>query len=472
MLVINWFKGKSIRVRSIEKLKYQNRWGAAMRVLIIGGDAAGMSAASKLKRTQPDCEIIVFEKGNYLSYAACGLPYFISDPKIEPDSLVQRTKEEFEATGIKPKLQHEVTKILPNDRKVIVRDAASDKEFECGYDKLLITCGARPIVPPLPGVNLNGVFNVKTIDDGILIKDKLSHADIKDITIIGGGYIGVEIAEALSASGRRIRIIEMADRLLLPFDYEVADITHKELIRLGVEVKVNEKMEAVIGSDHVEKVSTDKGTYATDVVIMAIGVRPATEFIRGSGINLANNGAVIVDREMRTNLPDIYAAGDCAEVYNSAKGQNSYIALATTANKCGRIAGENLSGKHVEFAGTMGSSALKVGDIEIARTGLSENEAKDLKLDYRTVSVGTPNLPHYYHGSTSIWFKVIYEKGTRRILGVQGSGKQGVVLRIDVFACAIANKMTTEELGMLDLCYAPPFSTVWDAINIAANAAK
>jgi len=443
-----------------------------MKAIIIGGNAAGMSAAAKLKRLQPDSEIIVYEKSNYLSYAACGLPYLAAGQEIEPGQLIERTKAEFEVAGIKPVLLHEVFKVMPDEKKILVKNLTIGAEFEDSYDKLLVACGARPIVPPFPGVNLQGVLTLKSIEDGVLLKNILLQENINDITIIGGGFIGIELAESLAAAGKKVRIIEMADRILMPFDPELAVFAHQELVKMGVAIKVSEKLESILGADKVEKVATDKGSYVTDVVILAIGVKPATEFIRDAGIHLAKNGAIIIDREMRTNIPDIYAAGDCAEIYNLAKEENSYIALGTNANKGGRIAGENLAGKHIKFRGTLGSAALKVGAMELARTGLSENEAKDLKLDYKTVMVETSNLPLYYPKAASIWFKLIYENGTHRLLGAQGAGQQGVVLRIDVLACAIANKMSAKELGMLDLCYSPPFSTVWDAINVAANAAK
>lgn len=443
-----------------------------MKVIIIGGDAAGMSAASKLRRIQKDCDIVVYEKGSYLSYAACGLPYFVTSEAIEKDGLIQRTKEEFEKAGIRPVLLHEVIRVWPDKKKVLVRDLSSGKEFEDTYDKLLIATGARPIIPNFPGVKLDGVLTLKTIDDGVLMKEKLSNPAIKNVAVVGGGYIGIEVAERLARAGKKVLIIEMAERILMPFDPEIARFAYQELIDLGVEVHVNEKLAEISGSDTVERIVTDKGTYAADLVVMALGIKPATDFLKDSGIRLAVNGAVIIDQEMRTNIPDIYSAGDCAEIYNWVKEKNDYIPLATTANKCGRIAGENLAGKHIQFVGTLGSSAIKVGEIELARTGLSESEAQELGLDIQSVLVKARNVPHYCLDSLPIWFKLTYEKDTKRILGAQGAGKQGVVLRVNVFASAIYNKMSTSELGMLDLCYAPPFSTVWDAVHIAANAAK
>ena len=431
-----------------------------------------MSAASKLKRLQKDSEIVVYEKGKHLSYAACGLPYFVAAQEIEEEDLIQRKKEDFEATGIKPISLHEVLKVMPTEKKVLVKNLVTEEEFEDTYDKLLIATGARPIVPNLPGFKLKGLLTLNSVEDGVLLKNKLSQANCRDITIIGGGYIGIELAEVLAATDKKIRIIQRPDRILRNFDPEIAIFAHRELVKLGVDIKTNEQAKAILGANQVEKIVTDKGSYATDLVIVAIGVEPATDFIKGSGISFANNGAIIIDREMRTNMPDIYAAGDCAEVYNLVKEENSYIPLATSANKCGRIAGSNLAGYHIKFVGTMGSAALKVGEMELARTGLSENEIKQLKLDYKSAKVETSDLPHYYPDASLICLKIFYENGTNRILGAQGAGRQGVVLRIDVFASAIANKMSTYELGMLDLCYSPPFSTVWDAIHIVANAAK
>jgi len=443
-----------------------------VKTIIIGGDAAGMSAASKLKRLDKDSEIIVYEKGNYLSYASCGLPYYAAYDDIEIDSLIQRTKPQFEAVGIQPMLGHEVLQVKPAEKKVLVRNRSTGEGFEAAYDKLLIATGAQPVVPAIAGVALEGVQTLKTIDDAVLLKQMLLRSDVRNITIIGGGYIGVEAAEALSGLGKKIRIIQRPDVLLKNFDPEISVFAYDELERLGVEIKTAERLQVIQGTSRVEGVVTDKGSYPADLVLLAIGVTPATAFLKDSGIPLAENGAVIIDREMRTGIADIYAAGDCAEIYHLVKQENAYIPLATTANKCGRIVGENLAGRHISFVGTLGSSAVKVGELELARTGLSESEAAKLGMAFKTVMVKTSDLPHYYPGAAPIWFKLIYESATKRILGAQGAGRQGVVLRIDIFAAAIARGMSADEVGMLDLCYAPPFSTPWDAVHIAANAVK
>lgn len=443
-----------------------------MKIIIIGGDAAGMSAATKLKRIDPGAGVTVYEKGDYISYAACGLPYYAVDGDIMKDSLIQMTKAKFESLGIRPVLFHEVLKVMPFEKKVLVKNLLTGEHFEDTFDKLLIATGAYSFIPPVPGVELTGVQNLKTINDGEALKKALNDGKAENITIIGGGYIGVEAAENLITAGKRVRIIQRPDRLLRNFEPEISALAQKELERLGVEIKTKETLVLIEGKTSAERVITDKGSYDTDLVLLAIGVRPATGFLKDSGIQLAENGAVIVDRKMLTNIEDIYAAGDCAEVYHMQKKKNAYLPLATNANKCGRIVGENLAGHKVEFGGTLGSAAVKVGELEIARTGLSKQEAESMGFDCKTAIAETFDLPSYYPGSVPIQIKVIYESGSRRILGAQGAGKEGVVLRIDVFAAAIANNMTAGELGMLDLCYAPPFATPWDAVNIAANAAK
>ena len=443
-----------------------------MKVIVIGGVAAGMSAASKIKRIDSNTDIVVYEKGSYLSYGACGLPYYVAGVNDDYTKMIARTKEEFEKSGMKIHLRHEVVKVVPEKKQVLVKDLVEEKLFIDTYDKLMISTGTVPVVPPLKGRDLKGVYVLKTLEDGLVLKKAVEEADVKNIAIVGGGYIGIEVAETLIHAGKNVRIIELAPRVMQPFDIELTDIITKEMLISGIELNLNEKVEEIVGSDKVSGVRTDKGIYEADLVILAIGVKPATAFLSGSGIAVARNGAVIIDREMRTNIPDIYSAGDCAEVYHKVKEENSFIPLGTTANKCGRLAGENIMGKHNKYVGTLGSAAIKVLDYELARTGLSEHEAKALAIDYKTVFVKAQDHPAYYPDPTPIWIKLIYEDRTNRILGAQAIGKKGAVLRIDMFAIAIHNNMTTKDLGMVDLCYAPPFAGVWDAVHIACNAAK
>ncbi|QGU94384.1 CoA-disulfide reductase [Clostridium bovifaecis] len=443
-----------------------------MKTIVIGGVAAGMSAASKIKRVDKDSEVVVYEKGSFLSYGACGLPYYVAGINDDYTKMIARTKEEFEKSGIRSYLRHEVVKIVPEKKQIMVKDLDNERLFIDSYDKLMISTGTIPVVPPLKGKDLKGVYVLKTLENGLILKEAMDMPEVKNVVVVGGGYIGIEVAETLAHIGKNVTVIEFAPRILQPFDSEITDIVTKHMIEKGISLNLNEKVEEILGGDRVEGVRTNKGIYRADLVVLAIGVRPATEFLKGSGIELAQNGAIIIDREMRTNIQDIYSAGDCAQVYSKIKEENTFIPLGTTANKCGRIAGENITGKHKKYVGTLGSAAIKILDYELARTGLSEGEAKALAIDYKTVFVKASDHPAYYPDPTPIWIKLIYEDKSNRILGTQAIGNKGAVMRIDMFAIAIHNNMTTMDLGMTDLCYAPPFAGVWDAIHIACNAAK
>ncbi|WP_174733625.1 CoA-disulfide reductase [Mesobacillus harenae] len=443
-----------------------------MKLLVIGGVAASMSAASKLSRMDKDAEITVYEKGPVLSYGACGLPYYVSGENDDYTKMIARTKEQFEERGMEIHPNHEVVQVIPEKKEIVVKDLENNRTFSDSYDKLMIGTGTFPVVPPFKGGELDNIHVLKTLGDGIQLKEAVNQQDIHNIVIVGGGYIGIEVAEAMGTLGKNIRVIEMADRIMQAFDKEITDLAEEELIKQGVKLNLGEKVEGFKGDGRVEAVQTDKGTYKADLVLMSIGVKPATKFLEGSGILLAENGAVIIDREMRTNIEDIYSAGDCALVYNKVKEENDYIPLGTNANKTGRLAGANLAGNHDKYVGTLGSAAIKVFDLEMGRTGISESEAADLAIDYTTVFIKSADHPGYYPNQTPLWIKLICEKRTRRILGAQAIGNKGAVLRIDIFAVAIHNNMTADDLGMVDLCYAPPFAGVWDAVHIASNAVK
>lgn len=443
-----------------------------MKIIIIGGVAAGMSAASKIKRIDRSAEVVVYEKGKHLSYGACGLPYYISNDNDDWHKMIARTRDEFEAQGIITNLEHEVIKVFPKDKKVLVRNLTSGDMFIDNFDKLMIATGSSPIIPPIPGTWLNGVFTLKSLEDGILIKELSCNSSIKDVVVVGGGYIGIEVVEAMSKLNKNVRCIEASENILSSFDSEISKIAAQEIVNNGVKLHTSEKLEAILGSDRVEGIKTNKGSYKADMVILAIGVKPNTAFLKDSGIRMAKNGAIIIDREMRTSIPDIWAAGDCAEVYHRRIEENVFSPLGTVANKCGRIAGGNILGRHDKFIGSLGSAAIKVFDLELGRTGISEIDAKRLGFDYETIVVNANDHPAYYPNPTVITLKLIYERKNKKILGAQAIGKKGVVLRIDIFAVAIHNQMTTEDLGMVDLCYAPPFAGVWDAIHIACNAVK
>ncbi|KIL46678.1 coA disulfide reductase [Jeotgalibacillus alimentarius] len=444
-----------------------------MKCIVIGGIAAGMSAASKLRRMDPHAEITVYERGGYPTYGACGLPYFISGENDDHRKMIARTAEQFEAMDIHVKLKHEVVKVDAIKKQVMVRDLNTGSVFVDHFDKLMISTGTTAVVPPFAGLEAEGISVLKSMEDGLRIKEQLSAESVRTVTIVGGGYIGIEMAEALTTRGKKVRIVEMADRILTPFDQEMSDLAEQELLAKGVSLHLKEKLQSFgTEANHVASVITDRETYQTDYVLISVGVRPATAFLKDSGIHLSSNGAIITDREMRTNMPDIYAAGDCATVYHKLKKENDYLPLGTNANKCGRIVGANMAGLHEKYTGTLGSAAIKIFDLEMGRTGLSESEAKALKIETETVFIESKDHPQYYPDATPLYIKLICEKRTRTVLGAQAAGQKGAVLRIDALAIAIHNRMTADELGMVDLCYAPPFAGVWDAIHIAANAVK
>ncbi len=444
-----------------------------MKIMIIGGVAAGMSAASKIKRIDSGIEVKVYEKGGFLSYGACGLPYYVGGFNEDHRRMIARTRDAFTKMGVETFLFHEVLSVDAAKKQVLVKDLKGGREFTDTYDKLLIASGASAIVPPFPGRELMGVHVLKTMEDGIFLKEYVRLPKLQNVVIVGGGYIGIECAEAFLNLGKNVRVIEAAPRILTTFDEEMAVLAQEELVRNGVQLHVGEKVEEFSGDGlYVKNVKTDRGSYEADLVIIAAGVRPNTEFLRGTGIEMGKNGALVVDREMRTSVPEIYGAGDCVLVYNEVLKENSFQALGTVANKCGRIAGANMAGDHQQFQGALGSAAIKVCGLELGRTGMGEADARRLLKDYKTLVISAYDHPAYYPDQTPITIKLIYENGTRKLLGAQTCGQKGAVLRADVFAVAIHCGMTTKDLGMTDLIYAPPFAGVWDAIQIACNAAK
>jgi NADPH-dependent 2,4-dienoyl-CoA reductase/sulfur reductase-like enzyme len=443
-----------------------------MKVIVIGGVAAGMSAASKLKRVLEQTEITVYEKGGYLSYGACGLPYFLADYFDDDTKMIARTKEDFEKMGISCRLHHEVIKVIPDLKQVMIKNLITGEIFHDSYDKLMVASGAPAVLPPFEGIGLDNIETLKTMEDGLRLKALFAKDNIKRVAIVGGGYIGVEMSEALRAIGKETYVIQSGDRVLKPFDREFSEMAGKEMEKNGVRLILGERVKSFSGYQAVNKVITDKSEYDVDFVLVALGVRPDLSFLEGLDYEKAENGAILVDAEMRTSIEDVYAAGDCAAINHMIKDKHAYIALGTTANKGGRIAGENIAGAHVKYVGTLGSAAIKVFDLELARTGLGETEALEAGLDFKTVVVKAPSSANYYPGASPLLIKVIYENGSGRILGAQAAGTKGAVHRVDMFAIAIQANMTTDDLGNADLCYAPPFASVWDAVNIACNAAK
>ena len=443
-----------------------------MKAIVLGGVAAGMSAASKLKRERPDAEVTVYERGSFLSYGACGLPYFIGGFNTEASRLIARTREQYDAMGIRTFLRHEALQVDPAGRRVQVKNHDTGEVFWDGYDTLMIGVGCDSVMPRVEGADLPSVFYVKTMEDGLLFEKIARLAGVSEVAIVGGGYIGVEMAEAMLHLNKKVTVIEAADRLLMPFEPEFSELAAQELERRGVTLRLNERVTGFVEAQDHRVVRTDRGEYRADVVLVAVGVVPATGFLKGIGLEMARNGAIVVDRQQRTSLPDVFSAGDCAVCWHRVAEENYFLPLGTVANKCGRIAGANMAGGHETFEGALGTAAIKVCELEMARTGLSEAEALRKGIDYAVKAVTANDHPGYYPGQTKLTIKLLYEKRTLRLLGANIAGAKGAVLRGDIFATAIHAGLTTAELGMVDLAYAPPFATVWDAVHIAANAAK
>ena len=444
-----------------------------MRIVIIGAEAAGASAAAKAKRLLPDAEIIVYEKSVIVSFGACGLPYFVGDSFDDPDFMISRTVEQFTNSGITVKIKHEVLAVDAEAKTITVKNLDSGETFTQSYDRLLIATGAAAVKPPIANLNLQNVFTLKSMADGLMLKQAAHQDKIKDVVIIGAGFIGLELAEAMIKLGKRVRILQLDERVMHDFfDQEITDIFEKELTAAGTVVQVSETVTALQGDISVTGVVTDKGEYPADLVVVAVGVKPNTAFLQNTGITMLKNGAIAIDGHGQTSLPDIYAAGDCASVWHLVKRENVYIPLATTANKIGKIIGENLGGGDAIFPGTLGTAAIRVMELEAGRTGLTEKEAAKAGLPYKTVFIRDKNHSNYLPGQSDIFVKLVYHKETRVLLGGQVAGNYGSALRANVLAAAVWNGMTVDQLGMMDLFYAPPFSRPWDALNIAANAAK
>lgn len=442
------------------------------RVIVVGGVAAGMSAASKARRTNPDLDIVVYERSGYVSYGSCGFPYAIKGEIPQVEHVVVRTPEQFAKQGITALVRHEVTAIDPAARTVRVRNLCDGVEFEDRWDMLLITTGGVASRPSFPGIDLPGVFTLRTVEDALAIRSWIADHRPTRGAIIGGGYIGLEMAEALAAHGIVLTLVERLPQVLPNLDPELAGHVQAELTRQGVEVRLGQTVEGFDGDERVREVVADGQRIPAEIVILGVGVRPNVELARAAGVALGPTGAIAVDDRQRTNLPDVWAAGDVAEAYHRVTGKPAWMPLGTTANKQGRVAGANIAGGDARFAGIVGTTVVKVFDLEAASSGLSEARARAEGYTVQSVSATSSSRAHYMPGHQPIHVKLVYESGTRRLLGGQMVGREGVAKRIDVIATALHQGMTVDELADLDLSYAPPFAPVWDPVLVAANLAR
>lgn len=441
-----------------------------MNTLIIGGVAAGTKAAAKLKRENSEYKVTLITKEKNISYAGCGLPYYIGGIIEDKKDLIVKTPEEFERlTGVQVFTEIEAKEILTATKEVKALNLATGEEKTLKYDSLIIATGAAPLVPPLEGGHLKGLYTVRTPEDAIKIREAVEAGGVKRAVVVGGGFIGIEVAENLIEKGVKVTLLEMASQILPGFDEEIAIIAEEELLNKGVMALTEERVLGLEGTEKVEKVVTSKRKIKADMVIMSVGVRPNTALAKAAGIALGEKGTILVNEYMETNIKDIYAVGDCAECKNLLSGKKAWYPMGSTANKMGRAAAINISGGKAEIKGFLGTTIVKIFDISAGKTGLTEAGAREAGFDPVSIIVPANDKAHYYTGAKTIITKLIADKTTRRILGAQIIGGGVVDKPIDIIATAISLKGTLEDLENLDLAYAPPFSMAMASTIVAAN---
>ena len=448
---------------------------SAERIVVIGGVAAGMSAASAAKRLAPDTEVVALEQGEFVSYASCGIPYYLAEVVKDHMNLIAVTAKQFrEERGIDLRTRHGV-KSIGVDKKVLeILDIASGKAYELPWSKLVIATGAHAVRLTIENIDAPNVFTVHTLSDGVKVRSFIRDRNPQRAVIVGAGYIGLEFAEAFRSRGMVVSVLEATEKIMRGLEPEIGEKVEEELSRHGVVLQKNTALKAFeMGSgEEVRRVITDNGEIEADIVLISVGVRPSVDLARDAGIALGKTGAIAVDDRMQTNVPDIYAAGDCAEAWHCILKKPVYIPLGTTANKQGRIAGSNAAGSDERFPGIVGSAVAKVFDLAVARTGLGLEEAIREGFNAVSSTIEDVSRAKYYPGAKPITISLIFDSGSGRLLGGQLAGADGAAKRNDVLATAITAGMTIKELEYLDLCYAPPYSPVYDPILVAARQAR
>ena len=443
------------------------------RIVVVGGDATGMSAASTaLRHAGPDAlEVVVLERGHYTSYSACGIPYWISGAVGDRDELIARSVGEHREAGIDLRMRTEGTAIDLDRGTVSVRGVDDDDSYELGYDQLVLATGARPIRPPLPGIDAEGIHGVQSLEDGEAILDDLKGSEHRRAVVVGAGYIGVEMAEAMIARGLECTIVDQAPEPFTQVDPDMGALVREAMEGMGITVLTGTSVEGFDTDDgRVAAVRTADGAIPADVVVLGLGVRPEASLAEDAGVTLGESGGIHTDVRMRA-AGNVWAGGDCVQVQHRISGKGVHMALGTHANKHGRIIGTNIAGGYGAFPGVLGTAISKVCDLEIGRTGLGEAEAEAAGFGYVTVQVESTTTAGYFPGARDMTVKVLAEERSGRLLGAQIVGRAGSAKRIDVFATALWHGMGVEEMTMMDLSYAPPFSPVWDAVLVAARQA-
>ncbi len=442
------------------------------KILIVGGVAAGASTAARLRRLDEEAEIVILEKGEYISFANCGLPYYVGGVIERRDELLVQTPQSMYARfRIDVRIKNEATKILREEKQVEIYNHLTDETYRENYDYLVLCPGSDPIVPPIEGVNAPNVFTVRNIPDSDMIKQYIYSQNPAHATVIGAGFIGLEMLEMLYGMGLKVSLVEASPQVIKPLDPDMASIVHYYLRQAGIDLKLNTAAQRFIGSGRVEKIILNNGELATDMVIMGVGVRPATALAAAADLEIGKTGGILVDEYLRTSDSYIYAAGDAVQVKNYITGQDTLVPLAGPANRQGWLIANNICGRSLPYKGVQGSSILKIGDLTVAVTGNNEYALNIANQPYLAVHTSPFSHATYYPGATQMHIKLLFDPDQGRILGAQIVGRDGVDKRIDVIATAIRAGLTVYDLQDLELAYAPPFSSAKDPVNLTAYAA-
>ena len=441
-----------------------------MRLVIVGGVAAGTKAASRARRLDSELDVTVYQEEPEPSISECGLPYYLSGVVEAREQLVVRTPEKFAQRDIEVLVRHRVEKLDASARKLVVRDLRAGKTFEDTYDRLVVTTGARAVLPPIPGIDFEGVFELRFLTDADRIKSYVERHSPEKATIVGGGYIGLEVAENLHGLGMEVSLIEGEDRIALAYGPEVSEKVEAELEAHGVDIFTGEKVDEFTGEGRVQGVRFGDTELATDLAIVGVGIKPNVELVAEAGVEVGTTGAILVDKHMKTSLPDVWAAGDCVETTDLTSGEPAWIPLGDTANQMGRVAGTNAATGEdtLEFPGTLGTGIFKVFDLGVGKTGLSEQAAADAGFETVSASLSANDRATYYPGAQNVFLKLIADRATGRLLGAEAAGSSSDKL-IDICATALWGRLSYPDLVNIDLAYSPPYGPTLSPVIQAAT---
>ena len=445
----------------------------SLKVVIVGGVAGGASAAARLRRLNETAEITIYERTGFMSYANCGLPYYLGGEITDEAALTLQTPEKFFSRfRVNVKVAHEVTRIDREAKSVTVKNLSTGETFTDSYDKLILSPGARPVMPSIEGVESNKIFTLRTVDDTFAIDRHIVQTQARRALVVGGGFIGLEMAENLTRRGLEVTLLQLTDQVMPALDADMASALHAQLRANRVTLKLNTQVRRFETSDNGVTAHTDAGAIRADMVILSVGVEPESTLAREAGLTLGKKGAIVVNEELQTSDASIWAVGDAVEVRQLVSGDKRLISLAGPANKMGRMAADNIMGAARRYRGSLGSSVLKLFDLTVAMTGLNEKSAQAAGLDYEKIVLCPANHAGYYPGGRAMTVKVLFDRHTRKLMGAQIVGYEGVDKRIDVFATALCAGMTSADLAELDLAYAPPYSSAKDPVNMAGFMAE